>query len=176
MGFLRGKERVCGWGFVHAFALGLVLAGLADGQHGPRSDDPPDLIERAIAGPRTLAELRRRLSNVEASEIPRLFQLAAEGRLPGADASVTPLDDDERQAVREALCTRPRREIVPFLEDLASSPLEPGLRREAQRVLGCMGSADHLKLLARLTQPFQERGNVEPDLREGFTAAMGSIL
>jgi len=65
---------------------------------------------------------------------------------------------------------------VLFLEDLASRPIEPSLRREAQRLLGCMGCADHLKLLARLTQPLQERGTVEPELREGFGAAMGAIL
>jgi HEAT repeat protein len=39
-----------------------------------------------------------------------------------------------------------------------------------------MGSADHLKLLARLTQPFHERGTVAPELRAGFSAAMSAIL
>jgi HEAT repeat protein len=159
--------------------LGLVVTGWASAQRGPqRPEDPPrGPIERAFAGQRSAAELRRRLSSVEAAEIPRLFQLAAEGRLAGSDPSVSvALDDAERQAVREALCARPRRELVPFLEDLASRPLEPVLRREAQRLLGCMGAADHLKLLARLTQPFGEHGSVSPDLRAGFSAAMASIL
>ncbi len=180
MGFLRGKERANGWGSAgRALALGLVLASSANSQRGPRSsEDPPaGLVERAFAGQRTLAELRRRLANVEAAEIPRLFRLAAEGRLPGNDSFVlTALDEDERQVVREALCARPRRELVPFLEDLASQPIGPALRREAQRLLGCMGSADHLKLLARLTQSFLERGTVPPELRSGFRAAMGDIL
>jgi hypothetical protein len=159
MGFLRGKGRACGSG-IRALVLGLVLTGWASGQRGRRADDPPDLIERALAEPRTLAELRRRLSNVEATEIPRLFQLAAEGRLPDADA-IAPLDDDERQAVREALCSRPRREIVPFLEDLASRPMESTFRRRRAR-LQVRGRPP--QLLARLTQPRRSRHPVEPEL------------
>jgi len=156
----------------------LVLAGWTSAQRGPRSpEDPSGLVERALLGQRTPAELRRRLSSVEASEIPRLFQLAAEGHLPGGDpGALIVLDDAERQAVREALCARPRRELVPFLEDLAGWPIDPALRAEAQRLLGCMGAADHLKLLARLTQPAGERGSVAPELRAGFSAAMGNIL
>jgi HEAT repeat protein len=159
--------------------MGLVLTGSAGAQRGPKppEDPPPGPVERAFTGQRTVAELRRRLSGVEATEIPRLFQLAAEGSLAGSDPGMlVALDDAERQAVREVLCARPRREIVPFLEDLASRPLEPPLRLEAQRLLGCMGAADHLKLLARLTQPFSERGTVPPDLRAGFSAAMAGIL
>jgi HEAT repeat protein len=180
MGFLRGKG--CPGGersTALALVLGLVLAGTAGAQRGPRSsDDPPaGLVERAFVGQHTPAELRRRLSSVEASEIPRLFQVAAEGRLAGSDPGVMiELDDAERQAVREALWARPRRELVPFLEDLASRPIDPAFRAEAQRMLGCMGAADHLKLLARLTQPSGERGPVPPELRAGFTAAMSSIL
>jgi HEAT repeat protein len=180
MGFLRGKERAHGWGSSgRALALGLVLTGLANAQHGPHDiEDPPTgPIELAFAGPRTPAELRRRLAGMEAAEIPGLFRLAAEGCLSSNDSvTLALLDDDERQVVREALCARPRRELVPFLEDLASQPIGPTLRREAQRLLGCTGSADHLKLLARLTQSFQERGTVPPDLRTGFSDAMGDIL
>src|SRR5688572_3565251 len=176
MGSLRGKAS--GFGpAVRVFVLGLALAGSAIGQRGPRTSEgsPDGLVERVFSGQRTPAELRRRLGGVDAVEIPRLFQLAAEGRLPGNEGTALPtLDEAERQAVREALCARPRREIVPFLEDLASMPMERVQRREAQRVLGCMGSADHLKLLARLTQPFQERGTLEPELRAGFSAAMGA--
>lgn len=178
MGCLRGKAS--GWGpAARAFVLALALAGWAAAQRGPRTvEDPPGgLVERVFSGQRTPAELRRRLGNVEAAEIPRLFQLAAEGRLPGNEGgALAPLDDAERQAVREALCARPRRELVPFLEDLAGWSIGPAQRREAQRLLGCMGSADHLKLLARLTQPFHERGPVLPELRAGFSAALGPIL
>lgn len=180
MGFLRGKERASGRGSaVRALALGLLLAGSTVAQRGPQNHDEQPLgpIERAFAGPRTPVELRRRLASVEAGEIPRLFRLAAEGRLTSPDSSMLALlDEDERQVVRDALSARPRRELVPFLEDLASQPLGPALRREAQRLLGCMGSADHLKLLARLTQSFLERGPVSPELRTGFSAAMGEIL
>lgn len=180
MGFLRGRERASGWGSTgRALVLGLVLAGSGNAQRDARSPEVPPggLVERVFSGPHTLVELRRRLANVEASEIPRLFHLAAEGVLPGKDAgALAPLDDDERQVVREALVARPRRELVPFLEDLASRPIGPALRREAQRLLGCMGSADHLKLLARLTQSFQERGTAPPELRAGLIAAMGDIL
>ena len=180
MGVLRGKGCPGGRRSVApALVLGLILAGSTSAQRGPRgSEDPPSgLVERAFVGQRTPAELRRRLSTVEATEIPRLFRLAAEGVLPGSDPGVlVALDEAERQTVREALCARPRREIVPFLEDLASRPIDPALRAEAQRLLGCMGAADHLKLLARLTQPSGERGPVPPALRAGFSAAMESIL
>jgi len=180
MGFLRGKGRPSGGrSAARALALGLVLAGWASAQRGQRGPEgsPPGPIARAFAGQRTPAELRRRLCSVEASEIPMLFRLAAGGRLPGGDPDgLAPLDDAERQAVREALCARPRRELVPFLGDLATRPIDPSLRGEAQRLLGCMGSADHLKLLARLTHPFNERGAVPPELRAGFSAAMGAIL
>src|SRR5262245_14947187 len=178
MGGLRGEASGLGPAF-RVLVLGLALAVPGSSQRGPHApEDPPDgLVERVLSGQRTPAELRRRLGGVDVVEIPRLFHLAAEGRLPGDEgAGFTPLDDAERQAVREALCARPRREIVSFLEDLASFPVAPAQRREAQRLLGCMGSADHLKLLARLTQPLQERGMVAPELRAGFSAAMGAIL
>jgi hypothetical protein len=142
-----------------------------------RSEPDSGSLERALSEPRTPLELRRRLGALDAAEIPRLFRLAATGFLPGQEPGSAPaLGDAERQIVRESLCARPRREVVSFLADLASRPLETPLRLEAQRALGSMGCADHLKLLARLTLSFQERGPAEPSLRAGFRGALAAIL
>lgn len=170
MRFLRGKG--CAGGRA-ACALAMVLVLGAP----PEAQRTPPALESVLAEPRTAAELRRRLNGLDAAELPRLFQLAAEGRLPGRDGdALPPLHDEQRQIVREALAARPRRELVPLLEDLASRPQSLSARLEAQRLLGGIGSGDHMKLLTRLTVPVQERGAVAPELRAGFSAALEAIL
>jgi len=173
MGDLLGMGRP-GRRALGAVALVLVLCAGASAQ---RSRPPAKGLEHAFVQPRTPVELRRRLASLEATEIPALFRLAVEGHLPeGAAAELPPLSDAERELVREALGARPRREIVPFLEDLSGRPLALEERLEAQTLLGNLGSGDHLKLLVRLTVPLQERGPVVPELRAGFTAALSAIL
>lgn len=161
----RGVAVVC-WALV-----------LCAGVEAQRTRLQPKGLERAFVEPRTPVELRRRLAGLEAQELPALFHLAVDGRLPdGAPAELPPLSDAERALVREALGARPRREIVPFLEDLAGRPMSVAERLEAQALLGSLGSGDHLKLLVRLTAPIQERSPVAPELRAGFTAALSVIL
>lgn len=134
-------------------------------------------LERALEGSRTALELRRRLGNLDAPEIPGLFLLAAEGRLPGsAPGAGARIDAEERQLVRECLSARPRRELVLFLSDLAASPLTLAQRLEAQTLLAGMGSGEHIRLLGRLTHPSQERAPIAPELRNGLRAALSSIL
>ena len=161
----RGVAGVC-WALVLCAGLGAQRTRL-----------PTKGLEHAFVEPRTPVELRRRLAGLEAQELPALFHLAVDGRLPdGSSAELPPLSDAERALVREALSARPRREIVPFLEDLSGRPLSVAECLEAQALLGSLGSGDHLKLLVRLTVPIQERGAVAPELRTGFTAALGAIL
>jgi HEAT repeat protein len=154
----------------------LVLALLAGVTLAGQDTPPPNSarLERALEEPRNALELRRRLGNLDAAELPGLLRLAAEGRLQG-DREVR-LDDEERQLVRESLAARPRRELVPFLTDIAAAQLTPPLRLEAQRLLGSMGAGDHIRLLARLTHPPREAGPIATELRDGFRSALAAIL
>ncbi|NOT31843.1 MAG: HEAT repeat domain-containing protein [Planctomycetes bacterium] len=137
-------------------------------------------LERALAEPGTAAELRRRFASLDAAELPQLFAFVVEGRVPGSASGSPALrastGEDQRQIARECLAARPRREIVPLLEDLAGRPQETMVRLQAQRLLGAMGSGDHIKLLARLTVSQHERVALAPELRAGFTAALDGIL
>jgi HEAT repeat protein len=134
------------------------------------------VLASAYAEPRTPVELRRRLANLAGADLPGLFHLSAQGLLPSTDGEELAMSDDERRITRESLALRPRRELVPFLEDLAGQPMSLPERLEAQILLGSMGSGDHLKLLARLTSPAQDRGGLLPELRQGFAGALGAIL
>lgn len=180
MGFLRGKGGVAGPGWLgRALAGGLLLAGSLPAQAPPAI--PSANVARALEGKPTALELRRRLAGLDALDVPALFYLAAEGLLPlsaeeGPAWPRTVLDGESRAIVRESLAARPRRELVPFLTDLAAGKLDASLRLEALRLLGSVGTGDHLKLLVRLTLPAQERGPVVPDLRTGFRDAMSAIL
>jgi HEAT repeat protein len=176
MGVLRGKGSR---GLPAVLVLALALAGPSRAQAERKASARPGGLERALAEPCPTAELRRRLGSLDASELPLLFAFAADGRVPGSEASAgaSPASSESaRQVARECLAARPRRELVPFLEDLASRPQAPAVRLEALRLLGAMGSGDHLKLLARLTASAQERGALVPELRAGFSAALGAIL
>lgn len=182
MGFLRGKGRACGGvGTSAALAWTLLLASTI-GAQGPAQGGGvrSASLTRALAGRPPALELRRRLAGLDPSELPALFSLAASGvvsdETEGQDSTPIAITREERQTVRECLAARPRRELVPFLTDLAARPLEPASRLEAQRLLGNMGTADHLKLLTRLTTPSQERGGIHPELRSGFVAAASAIL
>ena len=160
-----------------ALALALVLAGASSAQPDVRRGERSGGLKRALAEPCTATELRRRLANLDADELPQLFFFAAEGRLPGREESGDPARvESQRQIVRESLNARPRRELVPFLAHLARRPPATSARLEAQRLLGGMGSGDHLKLLARLTLAPGERGALAPELRAGFVEAEHAIL
>jgi len=173
MGDQRGKGRGGGLGsLARALAVASVLASAGRAQEGARGE-----LERALSEPCAPAELRRRLFGLDVSELPRLFAFAVEGHLPGAGPDDDALRaESRRELVREVLAARPRRELVPFLEDLAGRPAETGVRLEALRLLGAIGCGDHLKLLARLAVAPQERGALAPELREAFTSALGAIL
>ena len=173
MGFLRGKGRGRG-------ALALVFLGLWSAAAGPssaqRPNDGPGL-GRVFVEPRPPLELRRRLAALDVRELPQLFRLVVEHGFAENDGpGLTPLTDEEFELVRQSLAMRPRRELVPFLDDLASRPLELPARLEALALLGGVGSGEHLKLLARLAIPFQERGPLAPELRGAFADALARIL
>ena len=179
----RGKGSTV-WVHGAVLALALWLAGATSAgsvtsapPDGRRGDAGSGAVRRALAEPCAPIELRRRLANLDKDDLPQLFFYAAEGRLPGLDSSADGARaESKRQIVRESLSARPRRELVPFLEDLASRPQSTSVRLEAQRLLGDMGSGDHLKLLARVTVPASERGAIAPELRSGFVAAECAIL
>ena len=135
-----------------------------------------EALQEAFSGAPSALELRRRLASLPAGELPRLFRLAVEARLvlPQADTFL-PLDEEQLAAVRAALCARPRRELVPFFEDLARRPLELGERLEAHLVLAAVGEGESLRLLLRLSA---SPGELVPplELRASFTQAMAAIL
>lgn len=142
-------------------------------------DDPPPpspALAAAFAEPCTQAELRRRLAALPASELPGLFQAAAHGLLPATSAEPRPLGAEWRRVVRESLAGRPRRELVPLLEDLAARGPSVPEAREAQLLLESVGSADHLRLLVRVTSPPAARPGLAPELRGGFESALTAIL
>jgi HEAT repeat protein len=154
----------------------LVLALGAGDVHA--RDRRETALERAFAAPRTQVEVRRRLFALEAGELSGLLALGATGQLATA-GGVLVLGSGERELVRECLASRPRRELVPLLEDVAARPVQPGdsaLRREAQRLLGAVGAAEHARLLVRVTVPSRETVLITPDLRAGFTDALAAIL
>lgn len=175
---LRGRGSAPALPAVLALAL-LAFASPSSAQDSRKSAFAGGL-QRALAEPGTTAELRRRLASLDAAELPELFAFVAEGRVPGSASGSQALWDStregERQIARECLAARPRRELVPLLEDLAGRPQETMVRLEAQRLLGAMGSGDHIKLLARLTVSQHERAALDPELRAGFTAALDGIL
>ncbi len=173
MGILGGKSGAVG---PLAGVLALVLAGASGAQGGERGSEARSGLERALAEPCAPAELRRRLAGLDPAELPALFAFAAAGRPAGRETLDPARVEGARQVARECLAARPRRELVALLENLAVRPQEPSLRLEAQRLLGAMGSGDHLKLLTRVTVPAQERGALAPELRIGFTAALDAIL
>jgi hypothetical protein len=133
-------------------------------------------LQEAFSGAPATLELRRRLGALPASELPRLFRLSVEARLvlPQAD-TLLPLDDEQLAAVRAALSARPRRELVPFFEDLARGPLELRERLEALLVMAAVGEGENLRLLLRLSTSL---GDEAPafELRTGFTDALAAIL
>ena len=88
------------------------------------------------------------LEGVREVEHGRSFCLSLPLDLPGGMLVPTA---PERELVRESLAARQRRELVPLLEDLAGRPMEPAERVEALSLLGRAGTAEHLKLLTRLT-------------------------
>jgi len=181
---LRGKKSA---GLRSGAGIIVLLAASAGGlaaQAGARPHRPPPRtserdFQGAFAEPRTPQELRRRLANLESEALPLLFQAAAEGSSSVRGGEPVPLSEEERILVRESLTARPRRELIPFLADLASREVPTTARLEAQRLLGSIGSADHLKLLARVTLPVapeREPRLLEPELRAGFSAALSAIL
>ncbi len=172
MGGLRGEQRVLAWGAAVVLALAPAFAAQSSGGRGAERRSG---LPRLFAEPYTPAELRRRLQAVEPAEIPLLFSFAAEGRLADGEGDPARLEE-QRQFVRESLAARPRREIVPFLEELAGRPQSTSVRLEAQRLLGATGSGEHLRLLTRLTASPQPDPGLTPELRIGFTSALGAIL
>lgn len=130
----------------------------------------------AFSGTPSATELRRRLGTLPSAELTNLFRLAVEGRLALAgEGACLPLDAAQHAAVRDALALHPRRELVPFLEDLARRSLETRERLEAHRILEAMGAAEHLRLLLRLSAvPGEEAPALE--LRTSFTAAAAAIF
>jgi len=164
---------------LRGIARGLVLAlGLCV---TPQAQRPaaPDTFAQVLAAfeqPYSTAELRRRLGALDSSAIPHLFLLAATGNLPGPDGGSSALSPDDRVTLRESLAARPRRELVSFLDELAGRTQDQGFRLEAQRLLGTVGTADHLKLLVRLTLPPQPGPNPSHALRVGFNQALTEIL
>jgi len=130
----------------------------------------------AFAEPCTQVELRRRLAGLPASELAGLFQAAAHGLLPATAGEPRSLGAEWQRVVRESLAARPRRELVPLLEDLAARGPSAPESREAQLLLESVGSADHLRLLVRLTCPPPVRPGLAPELRRGFESALSAIL
>ncbi|HEX6884292.1 MAG TPA: HEAT repeat domain-containing protein [Planctomycetota bacterium] len=156
-----------------ALVLGLSST-LVRAEDGPRP--PSAALAAAFAEPCTQVELRRRLAGLPASELAELFQVAAHGLLPAASGEPRPLGAEWQRVVRESLAARPRRELVPLLEDLAARPPSAPESREAQLLLESVGSADHLRLLVRLTCPPPARPGLVPELRAGFESAVSAIL
>jgi HEAT repeat protein len=130
----------------------------------------------AFAEPCTQVELRRRLAGLPAEELAGLFRCAAEGLVPTAEGEARPMGAEWRRVLRESLATRPRRELVPFLEDRAAEGLSDNECLEAQLLLGAMGSADHLKLLVRVTAARPTGEGLPPELRTGFESALAALL
>jgi HEAT repeat protein len=160
------------WGIGTAVLVLALGAGDVQAQRGESA------LERAFAAPRSESEVRRRLFVLEAGELSGLLALGATGQLESAGGLLV-LSPGERELVRECLASRPRRELVPLLEDVAARPAKPGdsvLRREAQRLLGAVGMAEHARLLARVTAPGRETVLIAPALRAGFTDALAAIL
>jgi len=179
MGFFRGfLPAAAVLATARGLTLALVLATGTSAQRGsPQELNPFEEVRRALMTPHTTAELRRRLAALDAGAIPNLFLLAATGRVPDPETgAATPLSPDDRATLREALTTRPRREVVLYLEELASRPQENQMRLEALRLLGSIGTGDHLKLLVRLTTGPQAAPTVAPPLRNGFREALSEIL
>lgn len=171
MGGLRGKGTVATW--VAAVVLALAPAAQSSGARGAERRSG---LARVFAEPCTPVELRRRLQAVESAEVPLLFFFAAEGRLPDGDAGDPARIEEQRGLVREALAARPRRELVPFLEDMAARPQGTSVRLEAQRLIGAIGTGEQLRLLTRWTAPPQAGANLAPELRAGLTRALTAIL
>lgn len=171
MGGLRGKGTAATW--VAAVVLALAPAAQSSGTRGAERRSG---LGRVFVEPCTPAELRRRLQAVDSAEVPLLFFFAAEGRLPNGDSGDPARVDELRGLVREALAARPRRDLVPFLEDLAGRPQSTSVRLEAQRLLGAIGSGEQLRLLTRWTAPSQAGAKLAPELRAGFTRALTAIL
>jgi HEAT repeat protein len=143
----------------------------------PRSLEQ-DGLRRILAAARDPADLRRRLLQLEPGALPVLFEvLVAGGPVAAGEAGPEPaLGARELAIVREVLQSRPRRELVPFLEELAAGDPGPPERREALALLGALGSREHLSLLARLALPAQSRRPLPPGLRVAFDQALGAIL
>lgn len=152
-------------------ALALVFTGSVGAQGGPS----PALVA-AFTQPCTQVELRRRLAGLAPGEVPGMFRASAEGVLPGAGGEIRPMGAEWRRVVRESLATRPRRELIPFLEELASRAPTLAESLEAQVLLEAMGTADHFRLLVRVTCPGASQAGLRPDLRTGFEAALAAML
>ncbi len=186
-------ERVggAGWraarGVANSALVPLVLVALAlpgRAQHPPRGNRTPPAerpafergrLEHVLAEAANPADLRRRLAGLEPEAIPLLFQVLELGALPAQpDQPERALTEDQLTSVRDALAARPRRELVPFLENLASLDPLPQARVEALRLLGAVGSREHLKLLVRLAAP--ARGPLSPEPRAAFGSALSSIV
>lgn len=140
----------------------------------PRLDDAAVL--RAFGESADVQDLRRRLVPLGSESLPLLFRIAVAGRLPASgDEIPAPLAPEQRQVVREVLTIVPRKVLNAFLEDLAAVEQTAPTRLEALRLLTAVGSAEHLRVLARITVAPRDRG-LAPALRSGFEAALAAIL
>lgn len=158
--------------------LPVFLALLVGPQTGYDSDDAVrQNVARVLAKTRDPIELRRSLVFLGKNAIPPLFEVWLKGYVPlewRSDAGyVMTLNDDQLSVVMSAFGSLPEGEVYGFLGEIARTEESREVRIKTMELVGEIGNARALRLLALLATPLEVRNGVIPrSLRFAFGAAL----
>jgi len=149
---------------------------VAPAQEGTR-EEVAEILEKT----RDPIELRRSLVFLGDRAIEPLFEVWVAGRVPaewrGGASSVLALDDSLKAVVVSVFDALPEDPVRHFLDELAGRETPRDVRLQAVRLLGEIGDARSLRLLAALATPLEAgRGPIRRILRTAFADGLRRSL